>query len=59
MANRIIDDVNLNNIANAIRNKKGTANRMLLQRWANPDGISALRLDLNVGGKIGANRGFP
>ena len=35
MANRIIDDVNLKNIANAIRNKKGTANQMLPSQMAN------------------------
>ena len=40
MANRIIDDVNLKNIANAIRNKKGTANQMLPSQMA--DEISSI-----------------
>lgn len=40
MANRIIDDVNLKNIANAIRNKKGTSNQMLPSQMA--DEISSI-----------------
>ena len=48
MANRIIDDVNLKNIANAIRNKKGTANQMLPSQMANE--ISSIKTTTSSGG---------
>jgi hypothetical protein len=48
MANRIIDDVNLKNIANAIRNKKGTANQMLPSQMANE--ISSIKTATSSGG---------
>lgn len=48
MANRIIDDVNLKNIANAIRNKKGTANQMLPSQMA--DEISSIKTATSSGG---------
>lgn len=47
MANRIIDDVNLKNIANAIRNKKGTANQMLPSQMANE--ISSIKTATSSG----------
>lgn len=48
MANRIIDDVNLKNIANAIRNKKGTANQMLPSQMA--DEISSIKTTTSSSG---------
>lgn len=48
MANRIIDDVNLKNIANAIRNKKGTTNRMLPSQMANE--IASIKTATSSGG---------
>lgn len=48
MANRIIDDVNLNNIANAIRNKKGTTNQMLPSQMANE--IASIKTATSSGG---------
>lgn len=48
MANRIINDVNLKNIANAIRNKKGTANQMLPSQMA--DEISSIKTATSSGG---------
>ena len=48
MANRIIDDVNLTNIANAIRNKKGTTNQMLPSQMANE--ISSIKTTTSSGG---------
>lgn len=48
MANRIIDDVNLTNIANAIRNKKGTTNQMLPSQMANE--IASIKIITSSGG---------
>lgn len=48
MANRIIDDVNLKNIANAIRNKKGTTNQMLPSQMA--DEISSIKTTTSSSG---------
>lgn len=48
MANRIIDDVNLTNIANAIRNKKGTTNQMLPSQMANE--IASIKTATSSGG---------
>lgn len=48
MANKIIDDVNLTNIANAIRNKKGTTNQMLPSQMANE--ISSIQTTTSSGG---------
>lgn len=48
MANRIIDDTNLRNIANAIRNKKGTTTRMLPSQMANE--ISSIKTATSSGG---------
>lgn len=48
MANRIIDNVNLTNIANAIRNKKGTTNQMLPSQMANE--ISSIKTTTSSGG---------
>ena len=48
MANRIIDDVNLTNIANAIRNKKGTTNQMLPSQMANE--IASIKTSTSSGG---------
>lgn len=48
MANRIIDDVNLRNIANAIRNKKGTTNQMLPSQMANE--IASIKTATSSGG---------
>lgn len=48
MANRIIDDTNLMNIANAIRNKKGTTNQMLPSQMANE--ISSIKTATSSGG---------
>lgn len=48
MANKIIDDTNLKNIANAIRNKKGTANQMLPSQMA--DEISSIKTTTSSSG---------
>ena len=48
MANKIIDDTNLKNIANAIRNKKGTTNQMLPSQMA--DEISSIKTATSSGG---------
>jgi hypothetical protein len=48
MANRIIDSVNLTNIANAIRNKKGTTNQMLPSQMANE--IASIKTATSSGG---------
>lgn len=48
MSNRIIDDVNLTNIANAIRNKKGTTNQMLPSQMANE--IASIKTATSSGG---------
>ena len=48
MANRIIDDTNLMNIANAIRNKKGTTNQMLPSQMANE--IASIKTATSSGG---------
>lgn len=48
MANRIIDDTNLRDIANAIRNKKGTTNQMLPSQMANE--ISSIKTATSSGG---------
>lgn len=48
MANKIIDDVNLTNIANAIRNKKGTTNQMLPSQMANE--IASIKTATSSGG---------
>lgn len=48
MANRIIDDANLKNITNAIRNKKGTTNQMLPSQMANE--ISSIKTETSSGG---------
>lgn len=48
MANKIIDDMNLTNIANAIRNKKGTTNQMLPSQMANE--ISSIKTTTSSGG---------
>lgn len=50
MANKIIDDVNLKNIANAIRNKKGTSNQMLPSQMA--DEISSIRTTSSSSGGV-------
>ena len=48
MANKIIDDTNLKNIANAIRNKKGTTNQMLPSQMA--DEISSIKTTTSSSG---------